>query len=465
MTRRTLVLIALGAFVTTLDNTIVAAGAPSIARDLGLDLGTLQWVALGYMLPFAGLLLVAGTLIDRWGRRATLPAGLLAFGIGAAAGGLAGSVGLLVAARVLQGAAAAFLVPGLLSLLRSNLDARGRTLGAAVWTACLAAALALGPALGGLLSEYLGWAWIFFVNLPFVAAMLVLLPGTVPPGREPPGPRPAVGAMVVVTTSLVLLTAALVSVGDDPRTGVALLVAGAALGVGFVVRERRTGQRLVPADLTGNRVFAGSLAVQVLWGLGISGIVFFTPLLHQEFLGLDPVRAGLPLALVAVAVVAATPLVPWAVARFGPHRTVAAGLAVVAGGLLALAAVNHVPAVLPRVPGLVLIGAGSAFTTPLTSHALDVVAERRSGTASGLLTASRELSSALGVALIGAVLTSVRAMRLDAGASPGTALAAGYTAGLLAAAGLTLAGALLAVRALRSPAATTSSPRDKRAVP
>ncbi|MEU8636113.1 MFS transporter [Amycolatopsis sp. NPDC048633] len=465
MTRRTLVLIALGAFVTTLDNTIVAAGAPSIARDLGLDLGTLQWVALGYMLPFAGLLLVAGTLIDRWGRRPTLLAGLLAFGIGAAAGGLAGSVGLLVAARVLQGAAAAFLVPGLLSLLRTNLDARGRTLGAAVWTACLAAALALGPALGGLLSEYLGWAWIFFVNLPFVAAMLVLLPSTVPGGRDPTGPRPPAGAMVVVTASLVLLTAALVSWGDDPRTGVALLIAGVALGAGFVLRERRTRDRLVPADLTGNRVFAGSLAVQVLWGLGISGIVFFTPLLHQEFLGLDPVRAGLPLALVAIAVVAATPLVPAAVTRFGPHRTVAAGLAVVACGLLALAVVNHVPAVLPRVPGLVLIGAGSAFTTPLTSHALDVVAERRSGVASGLLTASRELSSALGVALIGAVLTTVRAGRLGTGATPGVALSAGYTAGLLAAAGLTLVGALLAVRVLRSRSATTSSPRDKRAVP
>ncbi|MEV4145577.1 MFS transporter [Amycolatopsis sp. NPDC049691] len=465
MTRRTLVLIALGAFVTTLDNTIVAAGAPSIARDLGLDLGALQWVALGYMLPFAGLLLVAGAVLDRWGRRAALLAGLLAFGIGAAAGGLAASAGVLVAARVLQGAAAAFLVPGLLSLLRTNLDARGRTLGAAVWTACLAAALALGPALGGLLSAFLGWGWIFFVNLPFVAAMLVLLPGTVPRGRDPDAPRPAAGALTVVTASLVLLTAALVELGEHPRTAVALLAVGVALGAAFVHRERRAPARLVPAELTGDRVFAGSLAVQVLWGLGISGIVFFTPLLHQDFLGLDPVRAGLPLALVAVAVVAATPLVPRAVARHGPHRTVAAGLGVVAAGLLALAAVNHVPAVLPRIPGLVLIGAGSAFTTPLTSHALDVVAERHAGTASGLLTASRELSSALGVALIGAVLTAVRALRLGAGAPPGPALAAGYTAGLLAAAGLTLAGALLAVRVSRSPSARTSSPRDKRAVP
>lgn len=465
MTRRTptLVMIALGAFVTTLDNTIVAAGAPSIARDLALDLGTLQWVALGYMLPFAGLLLVAGTLIDRWGRRTTLLGGLAAFGAGAAAGGFAETAWLLVAARVVQGMAAAFLVPGLLSLLRTNLDARGRTLGAAIWTACLAAALALGPAVGGILCASLGWSWIFFVNLPFVAAMLVLLPATTPRGRDPGGPRPATAPMVVVTASLVLLTAALV----EPRAATTppLLAAGIALGGAFLLRERHARTRLVPPELTKNRVFAGSLVVQLVWGLGVSGVFFFTPLLHQEFLGLDPVGAASPLVLVTVAVAAATPLVPRAVAAWGPHRTVGAGLAVVAAGLFALAAVNHVPAILPRIPGLVLIGAGSAFTVPLTSHALDVVAERHSGTASGLLTASRELSSALGVALIGAVLTAVRSVRLDAGAPAGTALAGGYTAGLLAAAGLTLGGALLAVRVLRAPPSETSSPRDKRAVP
>ncbi|RSM49088.1 MFS transporter [Amycolatopsis balhimycina DSM 5908] len=460
----TLVLIALGAFVTTLDNTIVAAGAPSIARDLALGLGALQWVALGYMLPFAGLLLVAGALVDRWGRRRTLPAALFAFGAGAAVGGLAGSVGLLVAARAVQGAAAAFLVPALLSLLRTNLDARGRTLGAAVWTACLAAALALGPALGGMLSASLGWGWIFFVNLPFVAAMLALLPVATRAGETAAATRaPPLGAMAAVTACLVLLTAALVR--PWPGSELPSLAAAAVLGAGFALRERRAADRLVPAALTGNAVFLGALVVQLLWGLGISGVFFFTPLLHQEFLGLGPVGAGLPLVLVAVAVMAATPLVAPSVTHFGPHRTVAGGLAVVGAGLLALAAVNHIPELLPRVPGMVLIGAGSAFTVPLTSHALDVVAERNSGAASGLLTASRELSSALGVALIGAVLTAVRGLRLDAGTAPGAALAGGYTAGLLTAAGLTLAGALLAVRVLRERRPVSSSPHDKRAVP
>ncbi|MBB4683867.1 MFS transporter [Amycolatopsis jiangsuensis] len=463
----TLVVVALGAFITTLDNNIVAAGVPSIARDLALDLPALQWVSIGYMLPFASLLLVAGTLVDRWGQRRTLTAGLVAFGLGAALGGVAGTAGVLIGARVLQGVAAAFLVPGLLSLLRTNLDARGRAVGATLWTACLAVALAIGPALGGLLSEYLGWGWIFFVNLPFVMVLLGLLPVTAGPGRAPGGSRPAIGAMTLVTTGLVLVTVALVEFGDDTRTGALFPAVLTVLGIGllgwFAARERRAADRLVSPALTGHRVFVGALAVQLLWGLGVSGIFFFTPLLHQESLGLSPIQAGLPLVLVAVAIVAATPLVPWAVPRFGPHRTVGAGLLVVALGLLAVALVNHVPEVLPRVPGLLLIGAGSALTTPLTSHALEVVAERHAGTASGLLTASRELSSALGVALIGAVLTAVRAARLDAGTAAGPALAGGYTAGLLVAAGLEIGGAVLAMTLFRArprktlPAVTTVS--------
>ncbi|WP_181771310.1 MFS transporter [Amycolatopsis pittospori] len=460
----TLVMVALGAFVTTLDNTIVAAGAPSIARDLALDLPALQWVSIGYMLPFAGLLPVAGTLVDRWGQVATLRAGLLAFGAGAAAGGLAASAWLVISARVVQGAAAAFLVPALLSLLRTNLDARRRAFGATVWTACLAVALALGPTLGGVLSEYLGWGWIFFVNLPFVAAMLALLPKVTTAGRDPTAGRPAVVSMLVVTAAMVLVTAAVVELGEGGLQAPAVLGAlGTGFGIWFVFRERHARERLVPPDLTGQRVFTGALTVQLLWGLGVSGIFFFTPLLHQESLGLSPVLAGLPLVVVAVAVVVATPLVPWAVPRFGPHRTVAAGLAAVAAGLLAVAVVNHVPEVLPRIPGLVLIGAGSALTTPLTSHALEIVAERHAGTASGLLTASRELSSALGVALIGTVLAVVRTANLGQGDA--SALASGYTAGLLTAAGLELLGAFLALRLLSTRAGESPSRGDNHGDP
>lgn len=349
---RTLLIVALGAFITTLDNTIIAAGVPSIGHALSLDLATLQWVSIGYMLPFAGLLLVAGTLVDRWGQRATLAGGLIAFGLGAAAGGFATSATVLIAARVVQGLAAAFLVPALLSLLRTNLDSRQRAIGATLWTACLAVALALGPTMGGLLSEYLGWSWIFFSNLPFVLVMLVLLPATAGTGRAREARRPAVAAMVLVTAGLVLVAAALVGLGDDARlTETAPLLGGLALIAWFAIRERRARDPLVPPDLTRERVFTGALAVQLLWGLGVSGIFFFTPLLHQDSLGLSPVGAGLPLVLVAVAIVAVTPAVPWLMARLGPHRTVCVGLLTVALGLLAVAAINHIPEVPPRIRG------------------------------------------------------------------------------------------------------------------
>ncbi|MFI6027774.1 MFS transporter [Amycolatopsis magusensis] len=391
----TLVVIALGGFVTSLDNNIVAAGVPSMARELGLGLDELQWVSIGYMLPFAALLLVAGVLVDRLGQARTLVAGLIGFGVGAVAGGFATTGWVLVGARVLQGTAAAFMVPGLLSLLRTNLNSRQRAIGATLWTASLAVALAVGPTVGGLLSEYLHWGWIFFSNLPFVAAIALLVP---------------------VTAS----------------------------------GERNHGTRLrarTMLEAFGQRVFIAGLLVQLLWGLGVSGVFFFTPLLHQDSLGLSPLMAGLPLVLVALAIMAATPAVPWAVLRFGPHWTVAVGLTGVAVGLVAVALVNHIPEIPPRIPGLLLIGAGSALTTPLTSFALEVVPGEHAGTASGLLTASRELSGAVGVALIGVVLTTVRAEHLWQGEGP--ALATGYTAGLYTAAALELAGAVLAFAVFR----------------
>ncbi|MBN6036639.1 MFS transporter [Amycolatopsis sp. 195334CR] len=391
----TLVVIALGGFVTSLDNNIVAAGVPSMARELGLGLGELQWVSIGYMLPFAALLLVAGLLVDRLGQARTLVGGLIGFGIGAVAGGFATTGWVLIGARVLQGTAAAFMVPGLLSLLRTNLNSRQRAVGATLWTASLAVALAVGPTVGGLLSEYLHWGWIFFSNLPFVAAIALLVPATAG-GRRHRGGR---------------------------------------------IHLRPMFQAFW------QRVFVSGLLVQILWGLGVSGVFFFTPLLHQESLGLTPLLAGLPLVLVALAIMAATPAVPWSVTRFGPHWTVAVGLTGVAAGLVAVALVNHIPEIPPRIPGLLLIGAGSALTTPLTSFALEVVPGEHAGMASGLLTASRELSGAAGVALIGVVLTSVRATHLQLGEGP--ALATGYTAGLYTAAGLELAGAALALAVFR----------------
>ncbi|MFD9960820.1 MFS transporter [Amycolatopsis sp. NPDC058986] len=397
-TTAVLTIVALVAFVATLDNTIVAAAAPSMGRELGLGVTALEWAGIAYMLPYAALMLPAGVVIDRLGRRRVLLAGCGLFVAGALLGGAAWSAEVLFVARGAQGAAAAFVVPGTLSLIRTSLPADRRGLAVAVWTAALAAALALGPWLGGALAEYLHWSWIFLGTVPLLVAVTVLVARAV---RTEP------------------------------------------------IRRGTRGRRGVAKALLTNRVFAGSNVLVVLWGLGISGIAFFTPLLHQEFLGLGPAAAGLPLVLVAAAVICATPCVAPVSRTLGASRAVCLGLLVVALGLVALAVAGDRHALAPRLAGLLLIGAGSAFTAPITAHGLDAVAEEDSGTASGVLMSSRELASALGVAVIGSVLSTVRADELAAGAERGPALAAGYTAGLLLAAVLQAVAAGLALVVLR----------------
>ncbi|SDK64259.1 Major Facilitator Superfamily protein [Actinopolyspora mzabensis] len=456
-----LTVVAFVGFVTALDNTIVAAAAPSVARDLGIGLATLQWVSIAYMLPYAGLVLLAGTVLDRLGDRALL-AGLGVFAAGAVVCGAAGSAVPLLLGRTCQGVAAAFIVPGTLRLLRTELPERLRATAAATWTAALAAALALGPWLGGVVSQYLHWSWIFYGNLPFVLPAVVLVSlGTSQRDRRSAA-KVRLSAALAVTSGLVLLTSALVTAseaGAGPSWSVPLLgVLGALLLAGFVLGERCASAPLVPPRLLRGRVFPGANVLLLLWGLGISGVVFFTPLVHQSYLGLDPGTAGLPLVVVAFGVTAATPLVGPAARAFGTHRVVACGLGVVALGLFGLAAVNTLAAILPRVPALLLIGAGSAFTAPITSHALDHSDQDDAGTASGVLTASRELSSAFGVAVVGLVVSTVLRHRIATGSAEPAALAAGYTHGVLLAALLQVIAAVLAWSLLRP---VSTDPRSR----
>lgn len=440
--------VVLVAFVAALDNTIVAAAAPSIGRDLGLSVRTLQWVAIAYMLPYAGLLLTAGALHDAIGRRRLLLGGCALFAAGALLGGVARSAELLLVARVVQGIAAAAIVPGALSLIRTELPERRRPLAIGLWTAALAAALALGPWFGGALAEHLHWSWIFLSNLPFIAGAAALLRY----GLEP-DPRGGVvlvrlGGASLLTAGLVLVMASVVAEAP-PLIALALGTAGGLCLLVLSGMEHRHPHALVPMRLLRNRTFLGANALVLLWGLGVSGIVFFTPLVHQEFLGVGPEAAALPLVIVAGAVVCAAPVVPVCTRLMGPHRSVCLGLLVVAAGLLALAAVNDQREMAPRLLGLTLCGLGSAFTAPITTHALDLVGKADSGTASGVLLASRELASAFGVALIGAVLLAVRADGLASGSASGAALAGGYTAGLVLAAALQVVGAVLALVVLR----------------
>ncbi|MFD7133408.1 MFS transporter [Streptomyces sp. NPDC059894] len=435
---RLLTVIALVAFVTTADNSVLVAALTSMRAELGLGMAGAQWLGIAYMLTFAGLLPATGPLLDRWGP-AGLRAGLVLFASASLAAATASDAVVLMAARVGQGAGAAIVVPGTLRLLRTGLPARHRPLGAAVWTAALAAALALGPWLGGVLTQHGHWSWIFLAHLPPLAAAAVLLGRPAHDGAEPVRTAIPVGPALLAVAASTALMAAIVGWGQD-WTWLPVAVGAAALAT-LVRHELRSATPLLPREVVRNSAVLGSVAVLLPWGIGVSGAVYFTPMVHQETFAQGPVAASLPLVVIAIAVVVATPAVVRMTRRFGVRATVAAGCLTGGGGFLALAGTAHAPDLLSRVPGLVLLGLGAACTAPLTAHPLDTVAGRDSGTVAALLTAARETAAALGVALLGLVLA--RNAVAD--------LAHGYATALVIAAGLQAVAATAALTLLRPP--------------
>ncbi|MGA5764705.1 MFS transporter [Nonomuraea bangladeshensis] len=430
--------VALAGFLTTLDNTVVTVALPSIQRDLGASLAALEWVATGYLLTFAGLMPAGGRLADVWGHRRTLLTGLMLFTAASFAAGLAGTVGPLVAARLVQGAGAALVLPATLAVL-AVLDERRRSTGVAVWMASGAAALALGPVVGGYLSQHAHWSWVFLVNVPLGAAVVALAAVAVPASRPV---RRALDVPGVLASAVFLAsgTFALIHGGEHgygSPTVVAALALCAGGGAAFAVAERRAADPMVDLRLFAVRAFAGGVAAQVLWGLGVNGVFFYTAIFLQGVLGFTPTGSGLAFVPLALLVVLVTPLAPLLERRVGAGRAVAAGLTLVAGGMAVAATLEAGDGWGRLLPAVCAIGIGSALTMPLGSAVLGAVPASRAGVAGGVFSVSREVSGLFGIAAVGAVVQ----------AAP--SFAAGYATGLLAAAGLVLAGALIALRTLK----------------
>ncbi|MCK2213520.1 MFS transporter [Actinomadura sp. ATCC 31491] len=429
--------VGLAGFLTTLDNTVVTVALPSIQRDLGASLAALEWVATGYLLTFAGLMPAGGRLADVWGHRRTLLTGLALFTAASLAAGLAGAIGALVAARLVQGAGAALVLPATLAVLAGQ-EERTRSMGVAVWMASGAGALALGPVVGGYLSQHLHWSWVFLVNVPLGAAVVALAAASVPASRPVARSLDVPGVLASVAF-LASGTFALVQGGEhgygSPAVAGALAVC-AGSGTAFAVVARRAADPMVDLRLFAVRAFAGGVAAQVLWGLGVNGVFFYTALFLQGVLGFTPTASGLAFVPLALLVVLVTPLAPLLERRIGAGRTVAAGLVLVAAGMAVAATLEAGDGWGRLLPAVCAIGIGSALTMPLGSAVLGAVPESRAGVAGGVFSVSREVSGLFGIAAVGAVVHAAGSF------------ATGYAAGLLAAAGLVLAGALIAVRTL-----------------
>ena len=392
-----LALLCVAQFVVVLDATIVAIALPAIGDALDLGPAGLAWVVTAYTLVFGGCLLSAGRLADRAGRRRVFTAGLLLFAVASLACGLAPGGAILLGGRALQGLGAALVAPSALALLtatHSEGPARGRAL--AWWTAAAAGGGASGWVLGGLLSGLLDWRWVFLVNVPVCLAAALAAPRVLPERRDPSPAPPDLPGALLATAGLAALVLALTA-----GAPAALLPAAVALAL-FVAVERRAPDPLVPlAAFRRPKVATPNLVALVLTGTTTPPMLLCT--LHaQDILGLDPVQAGLLFPPFNLAVIAGSLGGPRVARRLGRTGAMAAGLAGIAAGALALRGISADAIALPvLIAGFALMGGGlgiaSVASTALGTEALDTT---RQGVASGLISTSAQVGTALGLAVI-----------------------------------------------------------------
>jgi EmrB/QacA subfamily drug resistance transporter len=451
----TLVAVSLATFMTYLDNNIVNVAIPTIERSLHLSVAGLEWVVSGYVLVFAGLMLVGGRLADVYGRRRLFLIGLSVFTLSSLAAGLAGSGTVLITFRAVQGLGAAMLVPTTLAIIIATFDdIKERTQAIGLWTAIGALALAVGPLIGGFISENFRWGWIFFINVPVGAVTFAMAVIWMAESHGKTASRRLdIPGLTASAVTLFSLTYALIE-GHDKGWTSALILGSFALSAvaaaAFVMIEARSKQPMVAVSLFRSRVFSGGTGVMMMWAFGIFGIYFFTSLYLQGILHFSPERAGLAFVPMALFVVVFAVLSGPVTARIGARWTVAIGLAIMTGGLVLFAGQGLHATYLGLMPGFVLFGAGSGLmNAPLTSAVLDSMPTDRSGVASALMNASREVAGLLGITVIGAVLRSREGVALRHGATPAGAFVDGYHAGLTVTIGLAAAAIVVALVALR----------------
>jgi EmrB/QacA subfamily drug resistance transporter len=460
-----LALVCTAQFVIVLDVTIVAIALSSIQRDLRVSPATLQWVVTAYVLVFGGFLLVAGRAADLWGRRRCFMAGMGLFTAASLACGLAPSAAALVVSRAVQGLGAALVAPSALALLSQIFPsgpARQRAVG--IWTAAVAGGGAAGWLLGGLISQGLGWPWVFLVNVPIGVAAVALAPLLLEESRQRSAARRLdLAGAVTVTAGLALLilglTQAQETAPDAPGT-LAALGGALVLLAGFAALERRVRDPLLPPGLLRQGALArASLVAAALTGATTPPMLLAT-LYVQQVQGRSPAEAGLEFPPFNLAVVAGSLLGPRVVAAVGTRAAMAAGLGgVVAGaGLFACVPAGDGYLVF-LLPAFVLMGGGLGCASVASTAAGTAAAgSDRQGLASGLLNAAAQVGTAVGLA----VLVTVAAARTDQLAAHGATSAAAQVGGFhwasLGAAVLAAAAALAPTVSLLGPRRATRSP-------
>ena len=464
-----LALIVTAQFMVILDVAIVNVALPSIKSDLGFSQENLQWVISAYAILFGGALLLGGRLADLLGRRRLFIAGLALFASSSLLCGLAWSEGSLIAFRGLQGLGGALLAPAALSLLMTTFaEGRERNLALGIYGAASGSGAAVGVLLGGVLTSYLSWSWIFFINVPVAVAAIALTPVLLRESRADLAHRhfDFPGA-ISVTSGLMLLVYALTRAGSDgwgaPST-LALLGGSAALILAFVAIELRSRSPLLPLRIFRSRTLtAANIAMAIVGAVAFSEFFLLT-LYLQNVLHYSAVESGVAFAGFALSVVVTSNIAQVVVGRIGVRPTLTAGL------LLSAASVAYLTR-LPvdghyfwdLFPGFVLGGAGMGLSfVPVTIAGLTGVQGADAGVASGLINTSRQIGGATGVAAVSAIAAASTNGYLSAhpALSAASGLDHGFRTGLYVLTGLLVLGALVVIALVRpSPAAGAQGDR------
>ncbi len=444
---KALALVCTATFMVILDAQIVILALPSIESALDFSPGSSQWVLSSYLLAFGGLLLVGGRAADLLGRRRTFMAGVVLFLLSSLACGLASVPSALIAARVVQGVSAAIMAPTALSIVMYLFDEgpeRNKALG--IWSGVGGVGATAALLVGGTLTDGLGWAWIFFINLPIAAVMLLLSPVLLPESRGSQQTRSIdLPGAVTVTLAMVLLVYALV---EGPEAGwlsvrtVTLLIVSALSFALFIRIESRAAAPLVPLQIFRSRMVTGGNLVMLFLGTIAFGMSFVISLYAQQVLGYSALTFGLGTVVMTLMTVAGSYTGQALVSRFGLRWIGTVGMLLAAAGCFALTQVSVDGTYFGDIfLGLLIFGPGLGATYVAASiAALTDVAENVSGLASGLNTAAFQVGGALGVAITSTVVISS-----TVGADPLAALTQGFRAGFIACVVLALAGGLLAL--------------------
>jgi EmrB/QacA subfamily drug resistance transporter len=393
-----------------LDNTVVNVALPKISRDLGAGVSELQWIVDGYVLAFASLLLTGGIAGDRYGRKRMFLTGLTIFTVSSLLCGLSGSTSHLIAARGLQGVGAALLMPGTLSIITVTFPPHERAKAIGLWAGMSALALALGPTVGGLMVDHLGWESVFFLNLPIGVIAFFTAKRTVRESRSQVTRELDIPGLVLGSGALLAATYGLIEANQkgwtDPIIVASLVAAAALLGL-FLGWELRSPKAMMPLRFFRIPAFSAGNTVAFAVSLGMFATFFFLSLYMQLIRGYSAFETGLRFLPMTVMIIVTAPNAGHYASKHGSRIPMTYGLILAGGGLLTLSRMSVDTPFMLMLPVFMLMGHGMGATmTPMTAAVMNAVGQERAGLGSAMTNTSREVGGVFGIALLGTILTT-----------------------------------------------------------